>query len=159
MSQNNRKRVVCANKCGNVTRSTSGVCRSCLLRPVTVAEDLPQWQQGKWTPEAVAKAKQRRADELARREGQHKPLSLDSQAEIFTAVDTSPERTYSVTEASLPVQTTSAPSEFASVDSGALSKGDGWEARDVWSERLTVGIIVAVVMWLSIYRLRAKGVM
>ena len=88
MSHNNRKRVPCANRCGNVTRSTSGECRDCLLKPREApAESFPPEQQGAWTEAG----KERRKAELDRRRQQLAPLSLDATAEIETAMDVDPD--------------------------------------------------------------------
>ena len=154
MSQNNRKRTVCVECRACLTRSTSGKCRACLLKPAEAPREvLDASQQGAWTEEG----KRRRAAELQRRRDQHKPLSLDAQAEIVAAVECVPTDTYTVSEARLPVQTTSAPSEPEIVPPAPISKAEDWQARDVWAERVVVWSIVAMMIGLGLACLLGRG--
>lgn len=203
MSQNNRKRTVCVECRASLTRSTSGKCRDCLLKPAEAPREvLDASQQGAWTEDG----KRRRAAELQRRRDQHKPLSLDAQAEIVAAVETDASLTVSVVdadvrkfrdqvlcadqldvipweyqtalnrevwrkryakhlaernsspvEARLPTQTTSAPSEPAIVAPAPISKAEDWQARDVWSERVVIGAILAMMIGLGLACLLGRG--
>ena len=122
-----------------------------------VVEKFPASQQGAWTEAG----KERRKAELERRRQQHKPLSLDAQAEIVTAVEYQPAqlvRNAHPWAERVPYEETIVPAP--------LTKSQDWEARDKQSERWTIpeGAPVVnqrgelVALWLAWYCLRAKGV-
>lgn len=83
---------------------------------------------------------------------ERKPLSLDAQAEIVTAVEYQPAqlvRNAHPWAERVPYEETIVPAP--------LTKSQDWEARDKRSERWTIGVVGAVAL-LAWYCLRAKGV-
>lgn len=108
-----------------------------------------------------------------------KPLSLDAQAEIVTAVETDASLTVSVVDADVrkfrdqvlcadmldvtPWETCNREiwrkryAQHLAVPSAPISKAEDWQARDVWSERVVVWSIVAMMIGLGLACLLGRG--
>lgn len=81
-----------------------------------------------------------------------KPLSLDAQAEIVTAVEYLPAKV--MHNAHPWVARTS---YEKTVVPAPLTKAQDWQARDVWSERVVVWSILAMMIGLGLACLLGRG--